>query len=186
MAKNLKHLIGVTVMIPSRAACHVSDLSQSLAHLTGRANMAIWSFITQHTYALGGITGMQASVLLLVRDRSDVTSIDLARQYKVQPSSITGLVDRLVQRGLVVRVPSDHDRRVAYLRATDDGAALADQLGPLFDTTMESLTDGIRDADLAIFQNCLKHIALNARAAEEAASLHAEGMADKVPLAACK
>lgn len=164
-------------MTASQTIGHLSDLSQSLAHLTGRANMAIWSFITQHTYALGGITGMQASVLLLIRDRSDVTSIDLARLYKVQPSSITGLVDRLVQKGLAVRVPSDHDRRVAYLRATNAGAALADQLGPVFDTTIESLTDGIRDTDLAIFQKCLKHIALNARVVEEESCLNAVGMA---------
>jgi len=151
-----------------RTADFASDLSQSLAHLTSRANMAIWLFINHHTAAHGGITGMQASVLQLVTDGRDVTSIDLARLYKLQPSSITGLIDRLVKKGLVVRVPSGDDRRVSYLRATSEGEALADQLRPVFDKSIESLTDGISHDDLAVFRHCLKHIALNARAAEEA------------------
>ncbi|GLQ49891.1 MarR family winged helix-turn-helix transcriptional regulator [Dyella flava] len=153
-----------------RIADLASDQPQSLAHLTSRANMAIWLFITHHTEALGGITGMQASVLQLVTSCRGVTSIEIARLYKLQPSSITGLVDRLVKKGLVLRVPSDDDRRVAYLRATSEGEALAAQLQAVFDKSIGSLTDGISDGDLAIFRHCLKHIALNARAAEEAGS----------------
>lgn len=176
MAKSLKRLIGVTVMTPSRIAGKTSDMSKSLAHLTSRANMAIWSFITHQTHALGGITGMQASGLLLIRDGNGVTSIDLARQYKVQPSSITGLVDRLVKKGLVVRVPSGNDRRVAHLRATNDGIALADQLWSVFDRSIELLMDGIGAVDREILRNCLRRITLNACAVEEVHGLRAEEM----------
>jgi DNA-binding MarR family transcriptional regulator len=178
MAKSLKRLIGVTVMTPSLTEDKTSDMSKSLAHLTSQANMAIWSFITRHTYALGGITGMQASGLLRIRDGNGVTSIDLARQYQVQPSSITGLVDRLVKKGLVVRVPSGDDRRVAHLRATNSGMALADQLWSVFDRSIELLMDGIGASDREVLRNGLRRITLNARAVEEANDLHAKEVID--------
>jgi len=63
--------------------------------------MAIWQLITQRTSLLGGLTGMQASVLLLLACRQSMTSVDLVREYKLYPSGITRLIDRLVSRGLV-------------------------------------------------------------------------------------
>lgn len=144
-----------------------ADFPHGLIHLMSRTNMAIWQLITQKTTAISGLTGMQASLLLLVAGRHNMTSVDLAREYKIYPSGITRLVDHLVRRGLVHRVPCEKDRRVTYLLATPDGKEAASQLPSVFDSAYATLFDGMKENDVDALKRCLRHILLNVRAAEE-------------------
>ncbi|MDO8107265.1 MarR family transcriptional regulator [Isoptericola sp. b441] len=52
---------------------------------------------------------------------------DLACHLRCDPSHITGIADRLEERGLVRRV-AGHDRRVKLLELTADGAAMRDRI----------------------------------------------------------
>lgn len=144
-----------------------ADVPHGLIHLMSRTNMAIWQLITQRTSLLGGLTGMQASVLLLLACRQSMTSVDLAREYKLYPSGITRLIDRLVSRGLVQRVPCERDRRVTYLIATRDGKEAASQLPSVFDGAYAILFDGMNENEVDALKRCMRHMLLNARAAEE-------------------
>ena len=47
---------------------------------------------------------------------------ELALALRCDNSNVTGIVDRLEDRGLVERRPAEHDRRVKMLRITERGA----------------------------------------------------------------
>lgn len=47
---------------------------------------------------------------------------DITANMLISQPSVSRLVDRMVSRGLVVRLPDPEDRRGALLRATDEGA----------------------------------------------------------------
>jgi DNA-binding MarR family transcriptional regulator len=47
---------------------------------------------------------------------------ELAIALRCDNSNVTGIVDRLEDRGLVERRPAEHDRRVKMLRITERGA----------------------------------------------------------------
>ena len=49
---------------------------------------------------------------------------DLACALRCDNSNVTGIVDRLEDRGLVTRRPGERDRRVKMLEVTHDGAEL--------------------------------------------------------------
>ena len=68
-----------------------SDLPHSLVHLMGQANTAVWQFITQKTYAIGGITGMQASVLLLLTCWHSTRPADLIDKGAVLNGAASGI-----------------------------------------------------------------------------------------------
>lgn len=53
---------------------------------------------------------------------------ELAARCKCDPSTLTGVVDRLEARGLVERRPSSSDRRVKVLTLTDEGQALRSRI----------------------------------------------------------
>jgi DNA-binding MarR family transcriptional regulator len=55
---------------------------------------------------------------------------ELARSVLLSQSGVTRLVDRLQQRGLVVREPCPEDRRVLYARLTFEGAAALAEARP--------------------------------------------------------
>jgi DNA-binding MarR family transcriptional regulator len=56
------------------------------------------------------------------------TMSELAMAMHCDNSNLTGIVDRLEERGLVERTPADYDRRVKLIAATDEGRRLASEL----------------------------------------------------------
>jgi DNA-binding MarR family transcriptional regulator len=68
-----------------------------------------------------GLSPAQLRVLQIVAERDSATPKLLARQMGVSQATVTALVDKLVARGLVKRVPSEQDRRQTNIVATDLG-----------------------------------------------------------------
>ena len=71
-----------------------------------------------------GVTQSQLSALATIVVEGRVTLSGLAEAERVQPPSITRVVDVLVTQGYVTRTQSDEDRRVAWVAPTDAGRAL--------------------------------------------------------------
>lgn len=75
-----------------------------------------------------GLTGPQAGVLHAINQLGSMSSAMLSRKLHVTPGNITGIVDRLEKKGLVVRERKREDRRVVLLLLTAEGQKLADEL----------------------------------------------------------
>ena len=70
------------------------------------------------------ITMQQLKVLTMIAiDPERATGHELAGQLKVSVASMSGLVDRLVEHGMVSRLEDPTDRRVRRLSVTPDGSA---------------------------------------------------------------
>jgi DNA-binding MarR family transcriptional regulator len=70
------------------------------------------------------LSPMQAHVLRLLEPGRPVPMRALAGVLRCDASNVTGIVDRLEERGLVRRVVSATDRRVKMLVVTDEGVRL--------------------------------------------------------------
>jgi MarR family transcriptional regulator, organic hydroperoxide resistance regulator len=64
---------------------------------------------------------------------------ELALALRCDNSNVTGIVDRLEDRGLVERRAAEHDRRVKMLRITARGAEIRAQLGARLNEPPEPL-----------------------------------------------
>ena len=69
----------------------------------------------------------QLRVIAILRDRR-VRMAALAEYLGLEKSTMTGLVDRAEQRGLLAREPSADDRRAIDVTITRAGAELADRV----------------------------------------------------------
>lgn len=67
----------------------------------------------------------QLKVLLVICASPPLKAQRLAERIGVGAATMTGLVDRLIERKLVVRVEVAHDRRVRLVEATEAGQQLA-------------------------------------------------------------
>ncbi|MHB1134028.1 MAG: MarR family winged helix-turn-helix transcriptional regulator [Chloroflexota bacterium] len=74
------------------------------------------------------LTMPQIKVMFLVRAGNGVSMSHLARTIGMTHSTLTGVVDRLTNHGLVRRQDDAHDRRVVLLYLTEEGAALIERL----------------------------------------------------------
>jgi DNA-binding MarR family transcriptional regulator len=75
-----------------------------------------------------GLTPSRTHLLWEVGQRGPVPQRVLAEALKVTPRAVTGLVDALVDDGLVTREPHPGDRRATLVTLTARGEALVRQL----------------------------------------------------------
>ena len=90
-----------------------------------------------------GITGPQSLVLKCLLESQEIQSaVTLSRCLSVTPSNITGIIDRLEEKGLVKRIRKQDDRRIVFIELTDKGLEFGQQLPDLIE---EKLIKGLRD-----------------------------------------
>ncbi|ACL03316.1 transcriptional regulator, MarR family [Desulfatibacillum aliphaticivorans] len=88
---------------------------------------------------------------------------ELGKSAGVEPSTITGLIDRMEKDGLVQRSQVPGDRRSHRAVLTDKGSALRNEaLQAMLDMEQEAFA-GIDPEDLAVFKSVLKQVLANAK-----------------------
>jgi DNA-binding MarR family transcriptional regulator len=112
------------------------------------------------------VTLPQLRVLYQLRRHPGVTSGELARRLGITVSTTSGLVIKLVDRGLVARGSLADDRRQAPLTLTHEGAALLGELSEETRTFLGEVVERLGD-DLESVTHALEILA-------EAASLRQE------------
>lgn len=69
-----------------------------------------------------GLTGAQFTILRRIAESSAHTAADLCRLLQYDTGSMTRMLDRLEEKGVICRERSPDDRRVVNIRLTDSGA----------------------------------------------------------------
>jgi DNA-binding MarR family transcriptional regulator len=136
-------------------------LDESIGYLMARVRSTMWNSVTQHTMAELGITSTQASILFMLASGKCLAAADLAREYGIDASAVTRLIDRLEKRGLLSRVRSQEDRRVVHLALTPEGYALADRMPAIFTGVMDTLLRGFTPEEVGFLRSMLRRILTN-------------------------
>jgi DNA-binding MarR family transcriptional regulator len=67
------------------------------------------------------LTKTQMMALHAISDKNEIPMGQMAEVLHCDPSNVTGIVDRMVGQGLIVREKSPKDRRTKIIRLTDKG-----------------------------------------------------------------
>ncbi len=84
----------------------------------------------------------------LDRSPDGLTMGALSSRLMVSAGNVTGLVDRLVQEGLVVRKASEKDRRSQLVHITDTGRDFFYQMTPEHEAWVSEMLSGLSDEDV--------------------------------------
>jgi DNA-binding MarR family transcriptional regulator len=117
-----------------------------------------------------GVTLPQLRVLYQVRRKPEITTKSLARALGVTVSTTSGLVIKLVERGLIDRLTDAQDRRQAPLRLTPAGEALTGELAEPAQRFLAGVAERL-GGDLGAVSEALERLAEAADAARLAAPL---------------
>lgn len=82
----------------------------------------------------------------------------VAESVGISKATLTGVTKTLVGRGLVVRVPSEVDRRLVELRLSDEGETLMTRLYPEFNKAESELVAGLSPAAVDTLTDSLRHV----------------------------
>src|SRR5438105_6847070 len=116
--------------------------------------------VMQPYFARFGISGAQWGVLrhLSEAERQGQPALrgaELSERLLIRPPSVTGVVDRLAQAGLVVRLDSPRDQRAKPIQLTDRGRRLVARILHAHAGQTAAVTAGLTPAEQEHLQQLL-------------------------------
>ncbi|MGI5269822.1 MarR family winged helix-turn-helix transcriptional regulator [Nonomuraea sp. CA-218870] len=112
---------------------------------------------TERLFAPYGLTSQQAALLLNAAP-GNATPSDLKGRLGTDTAGMTRLVDRLVAKRLLRRVPHPGDRRSVVIELTPEGLALVPELAPVFGAISRRMLAGFSADELAQLAGLLRRM----------------------------
>jgi DNA-binding MarR family transcriptional regulator len=106
-----------------------------------------------------GLRPVEFTILQLVKENSSVTSSKLAKALAMTAPAVTTWLDRMAQRGTLVRERSTTDRRAQSLRITPVGEQLVAQALGLLLQTERDLLAALSEGERQILLELLHKVA---------------------------
>lgn len=116
-----------------------------------------------------GLTAGDGRTLVHVERAGDVRQSVLAERMGVEAMTLSGSLDRLEARGLVVRRPDPDDRRAKIVELTSEGVSVLKRIDPMGAALRSEAAAGIDPGDWAVFITTLGRVRDNLAAMRESA-----------------
>lgn len=111
-----------------------------------------------------GVTPVQAYAmrfLAINQDRREIAQRDLERELRLKASTVNGVVDRLVEKGMLLRQTSPTDGRCRLLSLTPLGAQVAETFRSALVDTEAVFRSALSPEEQQQFQDLLSRIITN-------------------------
>jgi DNA-binding MarR family transcriptional regulator len=102
-----------------------------------------------------GLTPTRISVLLSVVREGPIRLSALAAAESLNPTMLSRVISDLVEAGLLARTSDDGDRRAAWVRATDAGERLAQQMRRERTDAVNEALEALPAADRRLLEKAL-------------------------------
>jgi DNA-binding MarR family transcriptional regulator len=113
------------------------------------------------------LTVPQVKTLFFISNNPGTNHTRLAAALRVTPPNVTGIVDRLLEQGFLVRQESPDDRRALVLRLTEKGESILSGLRERRTGVMQAILQALDIEELSKINTGLSSLAQGARAYEE-------------------
>ena len=118
--------------------------------------------VVKKDMASHGLNATEFTVLELLYSKGRQPIQMIGKQILLASSSITYVVDRLEEKGMVKRVADNLDRRVTFCELTDEGKALMEQIFPKHAEKIAELFEECTQEEIQSLQSVLKKVGYRA------------------------
>lgn len=134
----------------------MDDIHAMPGHLVRRfQQIAVAIFLEETSRAGFDLTPVQFAALSMLAAHPGVDQATLAGLIAYDRSTIGGVVDRLVQKGYIVREVSERDRRARELRLTPAGRRSFEEVLPAVRRAQECILSGLTGDERRVFLSLL-------------------------------
>jgi len=135
----------------------VTDNNEMPGHLARRfQQIAVAVFLAEVEDAGFDLTPVQYAALSAIRSNPGIDQVTLAGLIAYDRTTITGVVDRLVQKGLLVRHASSRDRRARELQITEAGKRTLRGITPAVEAAQRAMLRGLTEKEGADLMRLLR------------------------------
>ena len=107
------------------------------------------------------MTPAQTHVLLYLHENGATTQTTLAEQMRVKAPTANGILDRMEEKGLLVRTVDGRDARRRLIRLTEKGEGLVEELRGQFILAESAILQGFDQAEQCQLKSFLQRIIKN-------------------------
>ena len=137
----------------------MADNNEKPGHLARRFQQIAVAIFHAEVEAAGyDLTPVQYAALTVVEAHPAIDQVTLAGLIAYDRTTITGVVDRLVQKGLLQRRANDRDRRVRELLVTDEGRRILGGIEPAVEAAQRIMMRGLTSKESAEFLRLLHKV----------------------------
>jgi MarR family transcriptional regulator, organic hydroperoxide resistance regulator len=136
-----------------------------------RVNLADWQLLAQVSQIFRSVSDAftdqvdiprgQATVLCVVAKQDGLTQTEIAGQLSVQGATVTNMLQRLEEAGLVIRRRDPEDNRLVRVYLTDAGRQKECSINEQFGNMQELIFKGINEEERALLLRLLQQIIMN-------------------------
>ncbi len=135
----------------------VTDINDKPGHLARRfQQIAVAIFHAEVEAAGHDLTPVQYAALGTIRSHPGIDQVTLAGLIAYDRTTITGVVDRLVQKGLLERQANSRDRRARALQITDQGRRILGEIEPAVEAAQRIMLRGLTADEAEQFMRLLR------------------------------
>lgn len=107
---------------------------------------------------IDAFNGAQGRILYVLWQKEGVTISQLSAQTSLANTTLTSMLDRMEQAGLIFREPSPNDRRALLIRLTDKARALKQDYDRISQQMNERYYLGFTEAEVCQFEGYLQRV----------------------------
>lgn len=118
--------------------------------------------VVKKDMASHGLNATEFTVLELLYSKGKQPIQMIGKQILLASSSITYVVDRLEEKGMVIRVADNMDRRVTFCELTDEGRELMEKIFPKHADKIAELFEECTKEEIQTLRSVLKKVGYKA------------------------
>jgi DNA-binding MarR family transcriptional regulator len=133
-------------------------------YLISRVSLVVTSALKKG-FAAAGVEKVRPAylcVMMSLWEEDGLKVIELGKKAGLEPSTMTGLLDRMERDGLVSRTMDPRDRRVLRIYLNETGQNVRDPILKVIDDVLADVFAGIPEEDISHTKNLLRHVLANA------------------------
>lgn len=120
---------------------------------------------------LEDFNGAQGKLLYVLWQTDGISSAELADRAGLAPTTLTTMLDRMEQSGLVKRVPHETDRRRLKIMLTEKSKHLKEQYDEYSEAMTRAYYSGFSADEIAEFERLLLRVLDNLRECEKSGKI---------------
>jgi DNA-binding MarR family transcriptional regulator len=147
------------------------ETNSQTVNTSGNAGSEDWTLLTQLTQAYRGLleslmdrVGLhraQVNVLCRLFEQDGMTQSEIADKLSVQGATITGMLQRMEEAGLITRRRDPDDNRLVRVYLTDSGRNQERAIGEQALRVEQAVFEGLSDQERAALRHMMKRMLHN-------------------------
>lgn len=138
----------ISMLVKSNVRRTLTQETENPGHLARRFHQIAVAIFHAEVEAVGSdLTPVQYAALAKIRTEPGLDQATLAGLVAQDRATICGVVDRLVEKGLVARTVNKEDRRARVLHVTAAGRRILAHIEPAVEATQSRLLSGLTEKE---------------------------------------